>query len=386
MGSVNGMIWRWGLATTLVLVIGGGQVRADSTTERGSSILIFPKVVFDSQGVIGNKVDTLIQLSNTSNSLVWAHCFYVNAAPADPTLPPSSLNPPLWLETDFDIVLTRQQPTHWLVSAGRRVDFSDESCTKTFHDCFDAGFDPGWNSTVPPAADDPFVGELKCIEVDNTGAPINGNDLKGEATIVNLPPAVGDASKYNAVGLRGLNTNLNSNNGDNFLCLGDGGTGPCHNGAEYSACPNTVILNHFAESSSDPAVDALGNGPSQVTTEVTIAPCSEDFENQLPATLTIQFQLTNEFEQVLSGSTAVTCWANLRLADIPVFDLRFLGTRFAQTRLWSAPREKGGAGFVAVSEEFHQQGTVPVVSRAAFNLHGEGDRVGGDVIHLPEGQ
>jgi hypothetical protein len=379
MGSVNGMIWRWGMVTTLVLVIGVGQGRGDATTERGSSILIFPKVVFDSQGLIGDQVDTLIQISNTTNWLVYAHCFYMNAAPVNPTLPPSALNPPRWLETDFDIVLTKQQPTHWLLSAGRRIDPGDKSCTKTYHDCLDAGFDPGWNSTVPPASDDPFVGELKCIEVDDTGAPINGNHLKGEATIVNIPPAVGDASKYNAVGIVGLNTNLNSNNSDPFLQLGG-------NGAEYAACPDTLILDHFAENASDPAVDSLGNGPSRVTTEVTVAPCSEDFENQAPATITIQFQVTNEFEQVLSGSTTVTCWGNLKLADLPVFDLRILGTRFAQTRLWSVPKDKAGAGFVAVSEEFHQQGTEPVVSRAAFNLHGVGDRVGGDVIHLPEGQ
>ncbi len=386
MGSVNGMIWRWGWVTAVVLVICFGQVHASVTTELGSSILIFPKVVFDSQGLIGDKVDTIIQISNTSNSLVYAHCFYVNAAPVDPTEPVSALNPPLWLETDFDIFLTKQQPTHWLLSAGRRVDQDDTSCSKTFHDCFNAGFDPGWNSTIPPASDDPFVGELKCIEVDYTGSPINGNHLKGEATIVNLPPAVGDASKYNAVGIVGLNTNLNSNNSDNFLCLGGGVTDDCPTGAEYAGCPSTVILNNFAESASDPVVDEFGNGPSRVSTEVTVAPCSEDFENQAPATITVQFQVINEFEQVLSASTSVTSWANLKLGDFPVFDLRFVGTRFAQTRLWGAPRDKAGAGFVAVSEEYHQQGSVPVVSRAAFNLHGEGDRVNGDVIHMPEGQ
>ena len=48
---------------------------ADTTTEQSSSILIFPKVVFD-----GSR-DTVIQISNTSNSMVHAHCFYVNAAP-----------------------------------------------------------------------------------------------------------------------------------------------------------------------------------------------------------------------------------------------------------------------------------------------------------------
>lgn len=386
MGSVSGMIWRWGAAMALVLVIGVGAVFADVTTERGSSILIFPKVIYDSQGLIGGKVDTLIQISNTSNSMVFAHCFYVNGAPADPTQPPSPFNLPPCQEIDFDIALTKQQPTHWVLSEGRRFDPGAKVCSKTYHDCFDVGFDPGSgaNSGIPPS-DDPFVGELKCIEVDSAGAPINGNHLKGEATIVNLPPAIGDASKYNAIGVLGLNTDLNSNNSDNVLCLGGGVTSTCPTGAEYNACPGTVILNHFAENATDPVVESLGNGPSQVTTELTIVPCSEDFENQASASVTVQFKLTNEFEEQLSASTTVTCWGNFKLDDAgQVFDLRFLGTQFVQTRL-SSPTEQ--AGFVAVSEEFHQQGTTsPVISRAAFNLHGEGDRVNGDVIHIPEAQ
>jgi hypothetical protein len=376
------MTWRWGAAMALVLVIGVGAVFADVTTERGSSILIFPKVIYDSQGLIGGKVDTLIQISNTSNSLVFAHCFYVNGAPADPTQPVGKFNQPRCQEIDFDVFLTKQQPTHWLLSSGRLEDPSDNLCFPKNPSCFDAGFDPG---KVPPASDDPFVGELKCIEVDSAGAPINGNHLKGEATIVNLPPAVGDASKYNAVGVLGLNTDLNSNNSDNVLCLGGGVTSTCRTGAEYNACPGTVILNHFAENATDPVVESLGNGPSQVTTELTIVPCSEDFENQAPASVTVQFKLTNEFEEQLSASTTVTCWGNFTLDDAgQVFDLRFLGTQFAQTRL-SSPAEQ--PGFIAVSEEFHQQGASPaVVSRAAFNLHGEGDRVNGDVIHVPEAQ
>ena len=95
--------------------------------------------------------------------------------------------------------------------------------------------------------------------MDSLGAPINGNHLKGEATIVNRRRQ-GDASKYNAVGVFGLNTDLNSNNSDNVLCLGGGVSPSCPNGAEYNACPQTVILNHFAENASDPVIDALGNG------------------------------------------------------------------------------------------------------------------------------
>jgi hypothetical protein len=79
---------------------------------------------------MGTPVDTIIQISNTSNSMVFAHRFHVNAVPPKPSR---------------------------------------------------AEFDPG---RIPPAGKDPFSGELKCIEVDSSGAPIDGDHLKGEATIV----------------------------------------------------------------------------------------------------------------------------------------------------------------------------------------------------------
>ena len=48
--------------------------------------------------------------------------------------------------------------------------------------CNDAGFDPG---RVPPVVPD-FQGELKCVEVDSGGAPVGGNHLKGEASLVQI--------------------------------------------------------------------------------------------------------------------------------------------------------------------------------------------------------
>jgi hypothetical protein len=377
MGSVSGMIWRWRVIASLVLIVGAGRAQADVTTERGSSVLIFPKVLFDTSGLqTRGPVDTIIQISNTSNSMVFAHCFYVNAAPRDPTRPAGVFNPPQWQEVDFDIWLTKQQPTHWVVGAGRREDPRDEQCSRQLRDCSDAGFDPG---LVPPVPD-PFAGELKCIQVDAAGAPVNGNQLKGEATIVGPD---GDASKYNAIGILGLNTQLHSNNGDQNLCLGGGETAACPGGAEYNGCPQTVILDHFGENATDPVIEELGNGPSQVSTELTVVPCSEDFENQVPASVTVQFRLTNEFEELFSTSTTVTCWGNFRLDRIArVFDASFVGSRFVQTRMTAATDDQ--PGFVGIAEEFHRQQTR--WSRAALNLHTEGVRSTGDVIVLPESQ
>lgn len=368
-GSASGAIGRWGVAASIVLAIGAAQAPADVTTERSSSIIIFPKVQFDSRP--DHAVDTIIQLSNTSTLPVYAHCFYVNAVPEDPTQPPGPLNPPQCQEVDFSIWLTKEQPTHWAVSSGRRLDPKDPTCTRDFRDCTGAGFDPG---LVPPVSD-PFTGELKCIQVGPDGAPMTGDNLKGEATLVTPE---GDASKYNAIGVRGANSDQLSTDAPNVLRLG--GTG-----AEYNACPQTVILNHFAENATDPVVEELGHGPSRVVTELTLVPCSEDFENQIPAQVTVQFQLINEFEELFSTSTTVSCWSNLQLDSIArVFDVGFLGTRFAQTRMNASSDNQ--PGFVGVAEEFHSQGAsaAPIVSRAAVNLHGEGVRSNSDIIVLPE--
>lgn len=382
MGSASGMIGRWAAVVSLALVGTTAVASADITTERSASIVIFPKIVFDSSGLqTGTPVDTIIQISNTSNSMVFAHCFYVNAVPPDPRKPPSATNVPIWQEVDFEIFLTKQQPTHWLLSDGRQEDPSDNKSCST--DCSGAGFDPG---RIPPAGNDPFTGELKCVEVDSSGAPINGNHLKGEATIVTTDGRA-EVSKYNAVGVLGLNTDLNSNNSDNTLCLGGGVSQSCPTGAEYNACPQTVILNHFAEGATDPVVEHLGNGPSSVSTELTLVPCTEDFENQLPPSVVVQFLITNEFEQQFSTSTTVTCWGNFRLNAIGavgrIFEVGNLQTRFAQTRMF--PADDGQPGFVGVVEEFHTQPATPtaLISRAATNLHDEGARARGDIILLP---
>jgi hypothetical protein len=340
---------------------------AEVTTERSASILVFPKVIAD-----GTR-DTIIQITNTSNSMVHAHCFYVNGALTFPEQDPGPLNPPLWTEVDFDIWLTKQQPTYWVVSEGRLVDpLDDLPCTPTDLDCENAGFDPG---RVPPVVPD-FTGELKCIEVDATGAPLSGNHLKGEATLVTL--ATGEVAKYNALGVIG---NENQN-GDGVLCLGGGVTEDCPNGAEYNACPQTWILNHFAYGAANPA---LGDN-SSVSTDITVVPCEQNFETQDPTSVTIQFAITNEYEQTFSASTTVTCWAEMPLEDInPVFTRPFVGTDFVQTRM--RPSSGTQSGFMVVSDEVHSL-TVgsSIVTVTATNLHVEGERLGPDLITIPAEQ
>src|SRR5215470_14166573 len=111
MSTVKGL--RAGrIALVLIgMTLTAATVRAEErfTTERPSSVLLFPKVV--------NTSNTVIQITNTTNLLVNVHCFYVNGQ--------SFGGVPIWDITDFDLVLTRQQPTHWGVASGREVNPSD---------------------------------------------------------------------------------------------------------------------------------------------------------------------------------------------------------------------------------------------------------------------
>ena len=352
---------------------------AETSTELSASILVFPKVIFD-----GTR-DTVVQISNTSNFVIHAHCFYVNAFPectgSGDCLEGTCFGEcvPRWQEVNFDLWLTKQQPTMWNAGYGRFNDPFDQPCRIDLpnhrrndnFDCYGAGIDPG---QIPPVPN-PFVGELKCVEVDPSGAPISGNRFKGEATLLT---SAGDSSKYNAIGFIG-----DDQDGDNTLCLGgqdiDPPDGPCPVGAEYSACPQTLIMDDFSEGADDPLL-----GPaSTVHTELTLVPCTEDFEQQIPSKVVVQFQLFNEFEDRFSASTTVNCWGNFFLEDVAgiIFDVRTLGTRFIQARLESS--KNSASGIIGVIEEYHRLGDA--TARAAFNLHEEGERVPRDYVVIPEG-
>jgi len=316
--------------------------------------------------------------------MLHAHCFYVDASLRStlsgfPCSVPSATCLPSWQETDFLIWLTKQQPTHWLVSSGRNIDPTDGFKNDG------SGFDPG---RVPPVIDG-FIGELKCIEVSESDEPITGNHLKGEATLEaiettegTLPDAPGtqrgDVSKYNAIGILG-NPDVQPSNP---LLLDD---------QVYNACPAKIILNHFGTGAEDPVAKALEDSGANVTsssvaTELTLVPCSEDFENQQPKSVTIQFLIYNELEQRFSASTTVTCFLSVELTKIDspgaptrsAFSSNFLGTDVAHTEITPVVNLDGTTGgLIGVAERIVSvtNATGTVSARAAYNLHTEGSLV-----------
>ena len=289
MSKALGMRFVWGLCGVLAGVFGLAlAAQAEVTADTSGSIMVYPKVVYSEGGR-----DTVIQLSNTSNNVVYAQCYYLNAALLN--------GRPRWDVTDFFIVLTKQQPTHWVASQGRQVNNNDN-----FMDPVQggAGLDPG---AIPPVQDG-FEGELKCVQVDSSGTPYGGNDLKGEAVLVTED---GDVAKYNAIVIT-ANPDLASAGDPQELLLNN----TVFNDGEYNSCPNTILIDHFADGAA--ACDAEDPADCPIRPYITVVPCQQDFENLRPERVTVQFLVTNEFEEQFSTSTTVDCWLSTRLADIDV--------------------------------------------------------------------
>ncbi len=366
-------------------------VRADVASDQPAAILVFPKIVVDTSGVAGQgRRDTLIRISNTSGQAVRLQCFWINAnghclnSPGticDPTILPrddrcgsNSYCVPGWQETDFVVNITARQPVAWLASQGGTL------CAEGANPdipCFPlAGSGrPGPNnnaeSRVPAVLEDPFVGELKCLAVDQNDVPVERNVLKGEAELVRVDQGAIDTAGYNAIGIPAL---PQRNNGDNVLVLGGVS-------AEYSGCPNVLILDHFFDQVNDPVTQAA------VNTVLTLVPCTEDFLSQRLIKTPVQFLVFNEFEQRFSTSRAIEGFREFRLSQIDttnpvysIFSAGVSGTLAGQTRIRGvadADRNHGHA-LLGIAEEYRSgQGT------AAFNLHFQGSRPQADYIYLP---
>lgn len=372
---------KWNPILSGVMALAGGAMMmagsavADVSSTNPAAILVFPKLVVDS----ANNTDTLIQVSNTANRPVNVRCFYVNANGRCSAPPFDICNPyapndcgslsfcvPGWQETDFAFRLTSKQPIAWTLGVGRPdLPLANSPGPR-------GEFNSG---SIPPSPDDPMIGELKCVEVDDDERPTDTNSLKGEATVMSYDGGI-DARGYNAIGIQAIE---NANNRDNNLILG----------VEYNGCPNILILDHFFD---DAVVPTAGN--ETVRTEVTLVPCSQDFNFQAPQPVVAQYLVFNEFEQRFSTSRSVTCFQEIALSDIDtrigpsddrfsIFNVAVQGTLTGQTTVRGVQTADTtrGTGLLAVTEEFHSRGYSSMAE-----AHQRGDRVQPDVILLPAAQ
>jgi hypothetical protein len=409
MGVSNRNPWLLGLGVLVaVLAVHVGQARADVTSDTPGSIVIFPKVIAD-----GTR-DTLIQLTNTSNMPTSAHCETVNATGGPLPCQPD----------DFDVDLTPQQPVYWRASTGRivnefRCTAGDHRICTTDADCttLPAGgtcvATPGFFIGNPKPLVN-FQGELKCVQADGSGVPVAGNSLKGEALLETLPAdgtgASRDVSEYNAIAIQALTNPMSvcsggSNNGGHCSQGSDCPGGTCLvtlslDDANYNACPQSLTFTSYAQGAKDIFTNASVNG------ELTLVPCTEDFETDRPTpagsdlnpfldpdVVIAHFQVVNEMENSgLSASVPVSCWVNLSLSDPRfggdntgaggIYDATVVGT-FVKSTITTS--NAANQGLLGVFEEFHSLGNS--TASAAIDLHGEGTRKAtGDVVIFPENQ
>lgn len=323
----------WLVVVGVGCLLAAAGAQAQTNTDRPGSILMFPKVVRDGLR------DTIIQITNTGNSLNTLHCLYLNGAPG-------RTGAPVCTATNFDIALTRQQPTQWRVSSGRPVNPSDPPGSPN------NGYDPGLIPTVPVG----FTGALVCIEVQPDGslAPFAQNRVKGEATLIR--DANGDVSKYNAIAVPAGAPNL-----DNLLSLND---------AEYERCPNNLRMNFLADGGLDPVIEAHGNGGgvSSVVSNLTLLPCDLDFQNGTHRTSgNVSFLAWDEFETQFSGSFPFGCWASFNLGEVSQFR-SLLQSGGTIPTLYANAELTPNVPLVGVLESFHTD-SLGVTAGAAVNLH-----------------
>lgn len=397
---------------------------ARATVDRAAAILVWPRVVVDTSGRWGAPTNTLIQLSNTtsgaSGGSKLAHCYYINAtrhcvlnpgvscqSASDCTAAGGGGCASGWEATDFDVILTKDQPLGWYASDGlSRSEFPLTGggvcnspvgfpCTKDSDCAFPGGIctigDNNSGSSIPPVPEDPFVGALRCIEYDLSKNPAipdqsaTTNTLKGEGTILrNTAPVA--VEKYNAIGLEARGVAVSP---ANVLKMGSKDSG-----AQYAACPSTLILDHLFDGAVDPLSvgPGLNAAPGPVWTQLTLIPCGDNYRDRDPGDATAQMLVFNEFEQRLSFSRKVDCWYSSALSRIDtstptrsIFNASVAGTIAGQTRIKGVGSAPTGRGLVGVANLY--KGALGTQTfGAAYNLNQEGfpaASIQQDVITLP---
>jgi hypothetical protein len=391
------------------LIIAGWAATASaqvSSSDKAAGYVVLPKVIVHTTGgdpavAIGDlATDTLIQMTNTNQAeAITVDCWWVNANRhcGSDTGPICETNadcaPGLqcvqgWAVLDFQVTLSPGQPIGFLAS----TELNPLPCDPTFPGPGCLGNAGG---AIRPVPEDPFQGELKCVQVDENDIPVFANNIKMEATVISTtagaPGPATLAASYNAVGFEALDEGT----GDpaDPLCLGTlpQGTPPgvgC--AAEYAPCPNVLHVEHFF----DGAVTELG---STVTTDLTLVPCSENLgapNEQLDLRVTAQMLVYNEFEQRFSTNSVVNCYQATQLSDIDtqpgpagnafsIFSVGVEGTITGQTRIRGVNGPQGplGYGLIGVACEDHSVGDGPTLATAAFNLQQVGFREPGDAVY-----
>ncbi len=416
----------WGLLAATVLLAWVGSAVAQPppyyfASDMPAGYVVLPKVLVHTTGPGnppvapgGDIVDTLIKLTNTNLAEpITVNCYYLNAnghcggsggrvCAANSDCPGFQACVPDCQPRNFQLTLTPGQPLAWAASVGLGTGEAPPLPCSQLGGCGVGGDQSA--GAVPPVPENPFRGEMKCVQVEVSDnpqpreSPVAENDLKVEATIilVEATRGLGRAltAAYNGIGLQADEDAPQGADSDGPLCLGDnpdpnGDNGDC--AMMYAPCPTVLIVDHFFDGAEMPFGGV-------VDTALTLAPCSEDLglATAPPVTVTAQMLVYNEFEQRFSTSERVTCLMNRALADIDtrpgpaddmysLFSVNVQGTLAGQTRIRGVQGAPGLMGYrlMGVAQEFYRgQAGAPAQSSSAFNLHrATGDGSGADAVY-----
>jgi len=356
--------------------------RASSTEP--AALLIFPLIEID----VERGVDTLLQVSNTSDAPIGVHCIYQNRVPVcvhvqtgetlpGPCLPDRFSCTGRCRERESDTIefflpLTARQPLGWRVSAGREDFLFDEELP-------DLNGTPTASSRIPALTDDPFLGVLHCFGLDGDGTPSERNVLIGSATIETRGEdgTLTDTAQYNA---EGLAADAGAVDDNDLLVLGG-------RSAEYEGCPAQLVLPNLA----DLVILETEPNNSRVETRIVLAQCSPDLSAADADPSIAQFVAINEFAQRFTTSTPVdgqhsTLVSNIDGAGPPanprsIFSAGVVGSVTQQVFIRSVPPF---SGLVGIAIETHRSlGVAGGTSSTAVNLQGEGAHPQAGLLGLP---
>lgn len=340
----------------LLLLCVATPASALTTSDQPSSMLTYPYIVAD----VGRGVDTNLRLTNTANVANIVRCFYENhtrhcesdmsACDDDHPCGAEIQCVPGFRATEFVVQLEPQQPIAWQLGTGL------------------ASVPGNGSGTVPPVPEQPFVGVLRCVEIDGSGVKFGRNALVGSATVENHSAADQvDAFRYNAVGLQAF---PDAPATPDSLILG--GLNP-----EYEGCNNAHVLTHSFDGVRSPA-----NLDRTVETTLVIVPCTADLRTGVPGAATLRYTSFNEFDQrIVDGTFTVSGQRVTTLRGIDtVLTAASAGTVTGETRL---TRDAGG-GVMMLAIESHRSASPELSAKSAsINVPGMGDTEAGDVVLLP---
>jgi hypothetical protein len=271
-------------------------------TKKGS-LLVYSKIELKWDAAGRLKQDTILTIINDYPEDVHVQWYFINGdEPLDAVISPA---PPFgvlerahrgWNWMDCQNELTEDESTYIAMSSGRPMGCQPFTA-------LDPGTPPGRPDPDAPPGHRMLRGYAIAFAVDASGDKISWNHLSGGGNLVDYSlPAAWD---YGAYAFQKANKPV-----------GEPTTSPPGtlnlDGLEYDQCFDKLLFDFFAVGSTAYSKPAQGVTVT-LDTDLTLFPVSadlrQDVEGRGPVTTKAKFDIWNENEDFLSGTTrCITCW------------------------------------------------------------------------------